>query len=160
MRCITPGCASPPDAHHPRMRITPECASPPHAHRPRMRITSPDAHHPRSGLVICIPKICGLRGLKHHLVEKMWDTQKCEDRARILQDSQFFLWIPRDEKTNRTRKTMIMTITIKASIVIVGYICVCFIYEVCEYLMKHFVHIYTMVKVGIMIKLCMSIARS
>ena len=26
---ITPGCASPPDAHHPRMRITPGCASPP-----------------------------------------------------------------------------------------------------------------------------------
>merc|ERR1711954_184808 len=25
---ITPGCASPPDAHHPRRRITPGCASP------------------------------------------------------------------------------------------------------------------------------------
>ena len=34
MRCITPGCASPPNTHHPRMRITTGCAS-----HPRMRIT-------------------------------------------------------------------------------------------------------------------------
>ena len=43
MRCISHRCinpwASPPDAHHPRMRITPGCASPPDAHHPRMHIT-------------------------------------------------------------------------------------------------------------------------
>ena len=43
-------CASPPDAHHPRMRITPGCASPPDAHQPWCIIpgTTPRVHHPQS----------------------------------------------------------------------------------------------------------------
>ena len=46
-RCILVLIASPPDAHHPWMRITPGCASPPDAHHPRCIIhgASPPVHH-------------------------------------------------------------------------------------------------------------------
>ena len=36
---ITPGCASPPDAHHPRMRITPACG-------------------PKNGILYCVTLKC------------------------------------------------------------------------------------------------------
>ena len=66
MMRITSGCASPPDAHHPRMRITPRCASPPDAHQPWMQDT-PGCASPPYGLVWS-----GLVWSGHMLSENVW----------------------------------------------------------------------------------------